>query len=225
MVEPSEWEWVAGQVEGDFDHLLIASSVTVFLTHGHHFLEVWNEAVADGAWGTHLTGLAERLRQGANMDRWASFGESFEAITALLEEVATGEHGRPPASIVLLSGDVHHCYLAEVGFPRGNGAQSVVWQSVCSAYRKDLARREKVAMKLGNSDFAWALTRALARSAGVRHPRVGWRMHQNPTYNNQVATLSLEPAQASVKVETTFNSHLKDPRLSTVFEQELTSRA
>ena len=84
MVEPSEWEWVAGQVEGDFDHLLIASSVTVFLTHGHHFLEVWNEAVADGAWGTHLIWLAELLRKGVNMDRWASFGESFEAITALL---------------------------------------------------------------------------------------------------------------------------------------------
>ncbi|MCA1703187.1 MAG: hypothetical protein LC808_07905, partial [Actinobacteria bacterium] len=41
----------------------------------------------------------------------------FAAITELLKEVATAEHGRPPTSIVLLSGDVHHCYLAEVGFP------------------------------------------------------------------------------------------------------------
>ena len=66
-------------------------------------------------------------------------------------------------------------------------------------------------MMLRNSDFDWALTRALARSAGVGTPRVGWRMHQHPTYNNQVATLSLEPAQASVKVATTVNSHWKDP--------------
>ena len=225
MVEPGEWEWVVRQVEGDFDHLLIASSVPVFLTHGLHFLEAWDEAVADGAWGGRLTGLAERLRQGANMDHWASFGESFAAITELLKEVATGGYGRPPASIVLLSGDVHHCYLAEVGFPRGTDAQSVVWQAVCSAFRKDLARREKVAMKLGNSDIGWALTRALARSAGVRHPPVGWRMHQHPTYNNQVATLRLEPGHASVKVETTVNSYWRDPRLSTVFEHELTSEA
>jgi hypothetical protein len=40
-----------------------------------------------------------------------------------------------------------------------------------------------------------------------------------------VATLELAPDHASVKVETTVNSHWKDPRLSTVFEQELTTGA
>ena len=36
---------------GDFDHLLLASSVPFFLTPGLHLIEAWNEAVADGAWG------------------------------------------------------------------------------------------------------------------------------------------------------------------------------
>jgi hypothetical protein len=225
MVEPGEWDWIASKVAGDFDHLLIASSVPVFLTHGLHFLEAWDEAGADGAWGRRLEGLAERLRQGGNMDHWASFGESFAAMTELLREVATGEHGRAPETVVLLSGDVHHCYLAEIGFPRGTGARSCVWQVVCSAYRKDLARGEKVAMRLGNSDLGWAVTRALARAAGVADPCVGWRMHHHPTYNNQVATLELGPGHASVRVETTVDSHWTDPRLSTVFEQELTPGA
>jgi hypothetical protein len=46
MVEPDEWEWIDERVNGDYDHLLIASSVPVFLTHGLHFLEAWDEAVA-----------------------------------------------------------------------------------------------------------------------------------------------------------------------------------
>lgn len=58
-------------------------------------------------------------------------------------------------------------------------------------------------MKFGNSNLGWAITRALARAAGVRRPRVGRRMHQHPTYNNQVATLELEPGHVGVKVETT----------------------
>jgi hypothetical protein len=202
MVEPDEWEWIDERVNGDYDHLLIASSVPVFLTHGLHFLEAWDEAVADGAWGGLAAGLAERLRQAGDFDHWASFHESFEAVTELLREVATGQRGRPPASIVILSGDVHHCYLAEIELPNGT-ARSAVWQAVCSAYRKDLARREKAAMKVGHSYLGWALTRSLARAAGVRHPSVSWRLHQHPTYNNQVATLDLEPGRASVKVETT----------------------
>lgn len=225
MIEPGEWDWITRQVEGEFDHLLIASSVPIFLTHGLHFLEGWDEAIADGAWGAWLTGLGEKLRQGGNMDHWASFSDSFGAMTDLLREVATGEHGAPPDSIVMLSGDVHHCYLAEIGFPKGTGARSAVWQAVCSAYRKDLSRQEKVAMKLGNSDSAWAITRTLARAAGVPPPRVRWRLDEHPTYNNQVATLELAPGHASIKVETTVNSHWKDPGLSTVFEQELTSGA
>ena len=127
MVEPGEWEWIVRQAQGDFDHLLIASSVPVFLTHGLHFLEAWDEAVADGAWGSWATDLAEKVRQGGNLDHWACFGASFAAMTELLRDVATGEYGRPPDSIVLLSGDVHHCYLAEIGFPKGTGASSPVW--------------------------------------------------------------------------------------------------
>ena len=36
---------------GDFDHLLLGTSLPVFLGRGMHYLEAWNEAVADGAWG------------------------------------------------------------------------------------------------------------------------------------------------------------------------------
>ena len=62
--------------------------------------------------------LTEKLRRAEDFDHWASFGRSFRRLSGLLREVGSSKEHTPPASIVVLSGDVHHAYLAEVGFPR-----------------------------------------------------------------------------------------------------------
>ena len=89
--------------------------------------------MTDGAWGRVGAVLGERLRRLAVVDHWASFQRSFRRFAELIDDVAHGRAGDAPASIVLLSGDVHHCYLAEVGFRPGSGPHSPVWQAVCSA--------------------------------------------------------------------------------------------
>ena len=223
MVDDGEWDWIVERCSGDHEHLLLASSVPFFLTQGLHYLEAWDEAVADGAWGPRAARVAEKLRQTGVMDHWASFQRSFERLAQLLRELATGAHGDPPASIVMLSGDVHHCYLAEVGFPFGTGARTPVWQAVCSAYRKSLPPRERLVMRFGNSRVAGALARTLARTAGVAPLReVGWRLVEDPTYDNQVATLELAPGAACLRVQTTDGTDWREPRLRTVFEHDLT---
>ena len=83
-------------------------------------------------------GVAERMRQALDMEHWAAFQESFARLAELFRAVGTGERGEPPASIVALSGDVHHAYLVEVGYPRGTGMRTHVWQAVCSPYRNPL---------------------------------------------------------------------------------------
>ena len=77
------------------------------------------------------------------MEHWAAFQESFARLVELFRAVGTGERGEPPASIVTLSGDVHHAYLFEVGYPRGTGMKSSVWQAVCSPYRNPLEKKER----------------------------------------------------------------------------------
>jgi hypothetical protein len=54
------------------------------------------------------------LRRAVDFDHGAAFGISFRRLTRLLREVAAGEKGAAPATIVVLSGDVHHAYLAEM---------------------------------------------------------------------------------------------------------------
>ena len=115
----AEWEWVAEQSTGDFDHLLIATSLPVLLAAGLHHLEAWNEAVCArrlGATGRAPWASACARRSTSSTGRPSAAASS--AWSGCCAEVGSGSAGRRPASIVLLSGDVHHAYLAEAGFPR-----------------------------------------------------------------------------------------------------------
>ena len=210
MIDEGEWEWVVESCRGDFDHLLLASSVPLFLSPGLHLAEAWDEA-ADGAWGSAAAAAAKWIRRKAVMDHWAAFQRSFGALEDLLESLVQGGLGTPPRSAIMLSGDVHHCYLAEVGFrpgvrraeASGDDGQTPVWQIVCSGMRKQLEPKEHRAIAFGTSRAGAALARALARSAGVRPTRLGWRLVDGPAYDNQIATITATSDQATVAIETT----------------------
>ena len=221
MVDDEEWAWIEEHASGDFDHLLLASSVPFLLGPGLHHLEAWSEAICDGAWGRWVARLGERLRRIAVLDHWASFQASFRRVTALLETAATGGLGAPPRSLLLLSGDVHHSYLAEVGFRPGTGARSAVWQVVCSPYRKGLAPREKLTMRFANSRAGGAIGRLLARLVGSADPRICWRTVGEPSYENHVATLDLAPGRAELRIETTAGSDWRRPELGRELEHVL----
>src|SRR4029079_17409974 len=48
MVDEEEWDWIVDRSLGAFDHLVIASTLPVFMPQGIHRLEAWNEAVCHG---------------------------------------------------------------------------------------------------------------------------------------------------------------------------------
>jgi PhoD-like phosphatase len=203
MVDDDEWDWICDRLVGGHDHLVLATTLPLLLGHGMHFLEAWNEAVCDGAWGATAARLGEKVRRGIDLEHWAAFSESFARVTNRLQEIAAGEHGPPPASITVLSGDVHHAYLSEVAFPRSAGARTPVWQIVCSPFRNPLDKREQRMIRFGTSRTAHAIGRALARSAGVTDPPVRWRMVDGPFFDNQVATLELHGRSARITLERT----------------------
>jgi len=221
MIDEGEWRWVEEQATGDFSHLLLASSVPFLLVRGLHDLEASVDALTDGRRGRLMAKLGERVRQDAVIDHWAAFQRSFRRLTKLLSDVATGELGTPPRTVVMLSGDVHHCYLVEAGLPAGTRAQSTIWQVVCSAYRKELEPSERIAMKLGNSKTGAVLGRALLRLTGAAASPIGWRIRHAPNYDNQVGVLDLDRERASVCVQTTAGSDWRRPELNVVFEQDL----
>jgi hypothetical protein len=221
LIQAQEWDWIREQARHPARHLLLASSVPFLLAPGLHHVEAWDEAITDGAWGRAGSWLGERLRRLAVMDHWASFHHTHERFAALIDDVAHEREGRAPASIVMLSGDVHHCYLAEVGFPAGDRPRVPVWQVVCSAFRKELAPHERAVIALGHSRVAGRLARRLARSAGVRPLPFGWRVVERPAYANQVATLTLAGERACVRTEAVVDGEWQRPRLETAFARTL----
>jgi hypothetical protein len=209
MVDEPEWEYIERHARGDCDHLLIATSVPFLLAPGMHYIEQWNELVCAGAWGRLAARAGEWFRQTLDLEHWAAFDRSFRELAELERSVASGERGAPPATIVTLSGDVHHAYLFEVAFRRrdGNGGvpapRAAVYQAVCSPMRNALSSKERGVIRFGQSRLFTAFARALARAAGMREHDIRWRSvdGHEPWFNNQLATLELEGPRALMRLE------------------------
>ena len=221
MLDEDEWDWVEEQLVGGHDHLVVASSLPILLGQGMHFLEAWNEAICDGAWGAPGSWIGEKIRRGLDLEHWAAFGSSFDRLMRRIQEVGAGEHGPPPATITLLSGDVHHAYLAEVAFPRSAGVRSIVHQAVCSPFRNPLDDKERRVVRFGVSRTAHVIGRALARTAGVGDPGVRWRISDGPWFDNQVASLDLHDREARLRLERTLPGEWEHPRLHECLSKRL----
>jgi hypothetical protein len=217
MIDPHEWRWFEEHTHGDFDHLLIGSSLPMLLAPGLHYLEAWNEAVCAGAWGGRFACVGERLRQRFDLEHWAAFEASFTRLLDLIRAVGAGERGSAPASIGVLSGDVHHGYLADAAFPDSWGVESTVYQAVCSPLRHPLGRHQQVTVRAAMSHPATVIARALAHAAGVRDPVPDWKV-DDLAFDNQVATLSLTGRHARLRIERP-RGDWRDPTLETVLER------
>jgi hypothetical protein len=225
IFDDEEWDWITEHASGDFDHLVIGTSDPYLLAPGLHYVEAWSEEIGNGAWGRLGRVLAESARRTLDLDHWGAFRMSFERLTKLIEEVASGERGEAPASIVVLSGDVHHAYLADVAFPRGGRVRSAVYQATTSPFRNPLDSRERNVIRFGLSRAGTMLGRALARSAGAPDPRIRWRFCEGPYFDNQAATLVLDGRSSAMRLEKTVADEAQSdrarPQLETVFERSL----
>ncbi|WP_205629065.1 alkaline phosphatase D family protein [Jiangella muralis] len=204
IVDDAEWDWIAEQVRDTehVEHLFLGTSLPYLLPRGLHDLEAWNEATAGGAWGGRFARAAESLRQAIDLEHWAAFDRSFDAMASLVTEVATGPDGRRPHTVSFLSGDVHYSYAARLAYPGRTPRTSRVYQLVCSPVRNPLSRT----LRYLNGAAAFAVARvagtALARLARVPKPSVRWSIEAGPRFDNALATLELTDGSARVRWET-----------------------
>jgi hypothetical protein len=216
MLDDLELAWVRNALRGDVDQLLLATSLPFLLAPGLHHFEAWDEAVAEGAWGRHLMGLGERIRQGVDFEHWAAFEAGFRELAELVTEVADGRRGEPPAVTVFLSGDVHHSYLAEV-VRSGEGR---ILQAVCSPMRNPMPRPARVGTRLAARPSFGRLVRRLARSAKVPEPPIQWTIDAGPWFENCLATLVTGDRSVRLRWETADADAGESP-MRTIYESEV----
>ena len=200
---PSEWRWITEHATGGFDHLVIGTSLPLIMAPGLHYLEAWNEAVCDGAWGGLAARVGEKIRQGVDLEHWPAFRDSFEAMCDAAargrrrrERARAGQHRRASRATCTTR------TWREVGFPAGSGVSSRVWQATCSPFRNPLSDKERRGVTFTFSRAGKALGRTLARLAGVPPPPVRWRFQDgDPRFDNQVGTLEFEGRRALARLE------------------------
>ncbi|MEJ5946396.1 alkaline phosphatase D family protein [Pseudokineococcus basanitobsidens] len=202
MLDDQEWADVEEHLTGDVDHLLVAASLPVLLEPALHDVELWNaETASAGAWGERFRPHAERLRQAVDLEHWGAFESSFRRLVDRLGEVAAGRLGREPSTVLLLSGDVHHGYVAPLRYPAGRGVRSPVVQVVSSPLRNALPSGLPTAFTALHTAPARWLGRLLRRSVGAPPLDVSWRSATGPLFGNGFATLELDGRSARVVFE------------------------
>ena len=123
---------------------------------------------------------------------------------------------------MLLSGDVHHAYIAQARPTDGQPAwQAPVYQAVCSPLRNPLDAHEKRAIKLGMTSGAERVGRGLARAAGVESESLTWEIAEGPWFDNQLATLQLDGKRCTFHLEKALGSGEELPTLQQVAVRRL----
>jgi hypothetical protein len=198
MLDDDEFAWVEAAmqraVEEGVEHLIVGTSLPWLLPHAIHNLEQWNETLNVRHHGRLRGRIAEAVRQASDLEHWAAFGHSFERLGAALTAVARGEHGRAPSTALVLSGDVHHAYSAEVVRPEG--LTSRVHQLTVSPLHNQAPHPIRVGFRIGWSDRARRLTARLARFVRAEPTELRWEKQAGPYFGNQIGELVLEGRSA-----------------------------
>lgn len=200
MLGDREFAWLEHQVDEDIDeldHLILASSLPWLLPPAIGDVQSLNERAAarSGLRGK----LAEKVRQTADLEHWPAFFASFQRLSDLILEVARRPDGSGPATVSVLSGDVHHSYAARAQFRGGAGTQ--VYQLVCSPVHNYVPTFMKPVFKLGWSPTMASLIRRWAQRLGVPELPMSWRNLSGPLFGNTIATLETSGRDAEVVFE------------------------
>ena len=224
MLDDEEFSWVEQTLvdagNDGIEHVLVGSSLPWLMPPAIHDLEGWNAELVRRFDGRRIGRWSEKLRQGGDLEHWAAFRDSFDRLGSALESLGRGQHGKAPTSLLVLSGDVHHAYVAEVVEPRG--ITSRIYQLTCSPVHNEVPHPMVQTFKIGWSKPAIALTAGLRRLAGVPRTRMRWRKRSGPFFGNELAVLTLDGTRAQLRFEKAETGQDGKPLLRTVFDGRLT---
>jgi PhoD-like phosphatase len=223
MLDEDEFAWVEAAmrraVDEGVEHLVLGTSLPWLLPHAIHEVERWNETLVRRHLGRPLGWVSERLRQAADLEHWAAFGDSFERLGRALVALGRGEQGRAPATALVLSGDVHHAYAAELVAP--GGLSTRVHQLTVSPLHNQAPHPIRVGFRIGWSRWARRLTTGLARLARVRPSELDWAKQAGPYFGNQLGELVLNDRDVSFRLFVTDRDDAGRERLQLVADLPL----
>jgi hypothetical protein len=225
MLDEEEFAWVEAAVhraaEEGVQHVVVGTSLPWLLPHAIDRLERWDATLARRHHGRPLGRLAEKLRQAADLEHWAAFERSSARLGRLLADVCRDPSG--PATALVLSGDVHHAYAAELVAPGELAGR--VHQLTVSPLHNQAPHAIEVGFRAGWSRWARGLTEGLCRLARVAPPEFDWRKTAGPFFGNEIGELVLDRREARFLLWRTERDGRGQPRLEQALDLALTDAA
>jgi hypothetical protein len=201
MLDDEEWAWARERVLEPADHVVIASSLPVFVPGGLHGIQQWSESVCDGTWGPIAARWGERLRRAVDLEGWPAFHRSFTDFEELLIEATTPTNDRRvPHTVSIVGGDIHFGYVADVTLP--DGCTSTVRQVVCSPLRNILRTRERRVMRFGASRTGRRIGAWLQRTTHHGPTALAWDLTHGPVFDNNVGCFQMNGSSCRITIET-----------------------
>ncbi|MDT7725504.1 MAG: hypothetical protein QOI21_2080 [Actinomycetota bacterium] len=193
MIGETEFGWIEEHAKGEFDHLLIGTSLPWLLPTVVSHLQSINERACrrPGARGR----FGEWIRQAADLEHWPAFRASFDRLSSLIRRVS--QEG--PSTVSVLSGDVHHAYVAQAHYAGEGGAP--VHQLTCSPIHNTVPKYMTWAFRAGWWTPLTRLARRWARQAGVEPLPVDWTRTSGPHFGNALMTIDIDGRQAWATLE------------------------
>ncbi len=230
MVGPDEWNWVRGQALDADGHLLLATSLPVFIADGLHDLQAWNERVCDGVWGKRAATLGERMRRALDLEDWSAFALSYRDMARLLIDVR--DVADAPSSVAIVSGDIHFSYVAKVPDSAITLAAGLkprrpiedwpaVWQIVSSPTRNALIPPERGVLRFTLTDAGARIGAALRRLGRGPDTRPGMELLSGPYFANNMCEIHYRGRSVWVTVEHSESNSEGQPELTTVDRVDL----
>jgi phosphodiesterase/alkaline phosphatase D-like protein len=202
MVGEEEFRWIEEQACDEVDHLLVGTSLPWLLPTALSYAQSVNERACarPGLRGR----AAEWFRQLADLEHWPAFRASFDRLGKLLARVADGS----AASVNVLSGDVHHAYVARARFREETAAP--VHQLTCSPMHNTVPWYMNRVFRAGWSRPLTRLTGWLARRSGVPPTDLSWDCVSGPSFGNAVMTLDVDGRTAWATLQQPHGDGLAD---------------
>ncbi len=179
-----------------------------------------------------MTRTDAELLQAARQDPTA-FREFYDRYAVWMRAWLLRQTGSESAALDLTAETFAQAWHASRRFKDMAGGSGAPWlfgiaRNLVRQYHKhnriETAARERRMIRFAASAAGAALGRLFARSAGVERPQVRWRYaHDEPWFDNQVASLVLEDRRARFILEKTVpggHDH-GDLALERVFEYDL----
>ena len=115
----------------------------------------------------------------------------------------------PPATVLLLGGDVHCNYSAAAELTSVDHADTAIHQLTMSPFRNNIPLVGKLANRILNRKGPTRLVHRMARWAGVDDVAMDWRVEHGPWFDNGVMTVEFVGRSARLELQ---HAQLHDSR-------------